>query len=838
MNNKGYQQKKSMKNKIKINKEYQKLLISNIRKNKNKANKKSLKSFLVSNINDKFYDNIYQPPLSNNYIETDNNLYSNHLFTENNNVNSFNNINLNNFNIINQKKPQIKINPTDIRLIYCIKMLGIAKYYCNFAQKKIDFKEFLSLSNDDMTLMKIPENVQKLIKEFSLDYLCFGKHQYTLDELKSYFSSKKPLNNYSNNIETNRKEKISHSFDFNEEKMPKNKKIINLNNINYMNNNVQKRNITNNYISSNNRNNNYINKNIAGYNMTNKNRRINKSASPSKRNYYINKIHMNNNDIQNNLNIIEPPPSSYNKNINQYSNNINFTTKNERTKSYSKFFNFDENYSPSFGNSNNFNLLNKTNINQILDDNNINYNNFGNNDYNYNSRQLLNKFRLKSNKSSDNLYINNYNENKASNNPKNIYNEIFSDEYNKKIYRNKMGFTPNNNNNFNYNTRRGMIMNNCNNYYFYNNYRENNVKENNKNVNNNLMNINSISSKINEKPIINNDIYRNNSKAKDFFNAYMNKNNNMKINNINSDSHFNTQILSNRLENDICEMNINKNKFLDRLTGPLLNQRKNIIDINKEPYNQFRVKNIITNINQPGLYHNKKRNNFLLNDLISNEGSNYKNINNYDNNIILNNIINYSGMKSANNATNNYINSNSVNLINKQNYKNQNIKNRIPNMQKKSYSDANFKITQFQQYNSYSNNNGNNNIYQNDNIIPITYSDGKKRKYNYPKYTNSLTNYDKNLNNINNNNKRSINLSKPINKSKLKQIQTNLNDLYNESNNFVGSYPNQYNNKTLKTKHSKTQYNFYPININDDENLGNYLEDQNNLNYCMNNNIY
>ena len=58
---------------------------------------------------------------------------------------------------------------------------------------------------------------------------------------------------------------------------------------------------------------------------------------------------MNNNDIQSNLNIIEPPPSSYNKNINQYINNINFTTKNERTKSYSKFFNLDENYSPSFG---------------------------------------------------------------------------------------------------------------------------------------------------------------------------------------------------------------------------------------------------------------------------------------------------------------------------------------------------------------------------------------------------------------------------------------------------------------------------------------------------------
>lgn len=834
MNTKVNKQKKLMKNRIKVNKEYQTYLINNIRRNKAKTNKKSLKSFLASNNNDKIYDNIYQFPLNNNYIETDNKLYSNHLYTEKNNINSFNNINLNNFNIISKKKPQIKINPTDPRLIYCIKMLGITKYYSNFAQKKINFEEFLFLSSNDMTLMKIPENIQKLVKEFSLDYLCFGKHLYTLDELKSYFSTKKTFNNYSSNKDKKIKENILNSFDSNKKKIPRNKTVIDLNNINYMYNNAQKRNITKNCISNNNRN-----KNIIGYNITYKNRRINKSASPSKRNNYINKISMKNNSIQNNLNIIEPSFLGYN-NINKYNNNINFTTK-KRKKSYTKFYNFDENFSPSFDNLNNFNLVNKTEINQINDDNNFNYNNYGNNDYNYNnnSSQLLNKFSMKANKSSDNLYINNYNENNAASNPRNIYNEIYLNEYNKSFNKNKNEINPNTNNNFNYNTRRGMIMNNCNNYYFYNNYRENNLKENNTNINNNLMNINNINSKINERPIINNDLYKNNSKSKDFFNSYMSKNNNMKANNINSDSHFNTQIISNRLENDICEVNMKKNKFLDRLTSPLLNQRKNKIDINKESYNQFRIKTILTNNNQPSLYTNKKRNNFKLNDLISNEGASYKNINNYDNNISLNNAVNFSGMKNANIENNNYINSNSVNLINKQNFKNQNIKNRIQNMQKKSYSDANFKITQFQQYNSYNTNNGNNNKYLNNKINHIIYSDGKKRKYNYSKYNNSLTNCDIKLNDIDNRNKHSINLSKQINKNKLNQLQNNLNDLYHESNNLIpNNFSDQYNTKILKMDHSKTQNSFYPFNINDNENLMNYLEEQNNLNYCLNNNIY
>ena len=37
--------------------------------------------------------------------------------------------------------------------------------------------------------------------------------------------------------------------------------------------------------------------------------------------------------------------------------------------------------------------------------------------------------------------------------------------------------------------------------------------------------------------------------------------------------------------------------------------------------------------------------------------------------------------------------------------------------------------------------------------------------------------------------------------------------------------------------HSKTLSNFYPNNINDDNNLRNYLEEQNTFNYYLNNNI-
>ena len=84
-----------------------------------------------------------------------------------------NNFKVNNY--ISSEKPKSNIfnnnnNIQDQRLFFTLKMLGLSKYYINFVQNKYNFEGLLALSTNDMDLMGIPKNYQKIIRTFILEY--------------------------------------------------------------------------------------------------------------------------------------------------------------------------------------------------------------------------------------------------------------------------------------------------------------------------------------------------------------------------------------------------------------------------------------------------------------------------------------------------------------------------------------------------------------------------------------------------------------------------------------------------------------------------------------------
>ena len=200
----------------------------------------------------------------------------------------------------------------DKRLLYTLKMLGLNKYYMIFVQNKLNFEGLLALSNTDMAQMRIPNNLQKIIQNFILDYLEFG-NLYSLEEIQQYFMKR----NY--NLKEYGSIKRSYSFNFQKNKT---KKIIN--NINsHINLRTLKQNQYNNY-------NREFDKGSNNYKIINNNYnnlKLNKSVSPSiKNNYNIySKINMNSiniNNIENKVN---------NQYIMNYNNNeyINNNTHND-----------------------------------------------------------------------------------------------------------------------------------------------------------------------------------------------------------------------------------------------------------------------------------------------------------------------------------------------------------------------------------------------------------------------------------------------------------------------------------------------------------------------------
>ena len=134
----------------------------------------------------------------NNYYTTNNDLnqykYSNNIAIQNNYINENRNTNQQR---INKSKKNIPNN--DERLNICLNLLGLKKYIVNFQKKGINFDDFLSLSNKDFTILKIPRNIQEIIQNFIISYLNFGS-LYTSEEIIQFFKKRKMKNNNQSNM--------------------------------------------------------------------------------------------------------------------------------------------------------------------------------------------------------------------------------------------------------------------------------------------------------------------------------------------------------------------------------------------------------------------------------------------------------------------------------------------------------------------------------------------------------------------------------------------------------------------------------------------------------------
>ena len=104
---------------------------------------------------------------------------------------------INNINGVNNINNMFRY---DIRMNYCLEMLGLEDLKFNFNKNRITFEQILYLSRKDMEKMKIPIEAQTIFKQFSLDYLKIA-NSYTLEELHIFFmkNNYKQQNNKKNN---------------------------------------------------------------------------------------------------------------------------------------------------------------------------------------------------------------------------------------------------------------------------------------------------------------------------------------------------------------------------------------------------------------------------------------------------------------------------------------------------------------------------------------------------------------------------------------------------------------------------------------------------------------
>ena len=167
--------------------------------------------------------------------------------SQNNKINHpINNIPVNNMNINNN------LVLYDKRLVICLKYLGLNKYISNFTKRGLKFEDFLSLSNSDLTALKIPPNIQDIIQKFMISYFNYGS-MYTIEEIVQFFKTRRvaryaPKNNENNINERNAQSRYNVKY-----KSVIDKRKNSLNNIN----NMQNINIDNNLqrnLNQNNRN--------------------------------------------------------------------------------------------------------------------------------------------------------------------------------------------------------------------------------------------------------------------------------------------------------------------------------------------------------------------------------------------------------------------------------------------------------------------------------------------------------------------------------------------------------------------------------------------------------
>ena len=279
--------------------------------------------------------NIFNNNIKNNLQNISNNLYSQNQIKQNNYIEiQTNNINNKHINFNEEFRNKI---PIDNRLVICLKNLGLNNYIKIFVNLGINFEDLLGLTNKDMKMMNIPLNAQKIIKQFTIEYLN-NASLYTKEEIMKFFMIKRNKNNKMlrmfNNSKCNRRR--PNSVD-NKSSQLNNFTTNNINNniVSFRNNqniNLQNRRMIDN---RNNRNNNFQN------NQKNYYRKPINSAKSNYRNYILT------NDKQSNKKNIIKKNNNY--------NNINYNNKNVNIHQVKN------------NNSLVSNSTNKSNINQIRD---------------------------------------------------------------------------------------------------------------------------------------------------------------------------------------------------------------------------------------------------------------------------------------------------------------------------------------------------------------------------------------------------------------------------------------------------------------------------------------
>ena len=804
------EKQKIMKNKLNSNSnDYLNFFYNNIKNNPNQIIKEQFNSGLISNENSYSLKNLYPTSIKGNSNT------ANNLFATNKNIN-----NLKKNNITNNKKKQLLITPVDPRLIYCIKMLGITKYYANFVQKKINFEGLIALTNSDMSEINIPKNIQKIVQNFILDYLSFGS-LYTLDELKQYFAYKKSLLINIKHEDIN-KERISHSYDSHFEKIKNKNNIINIRKSN-KNINIIKRNMINNFISEEDKNC-IKNKNNKGRNnnINNNKKRIYKSASKSHKksfinyfesslknyNNYPNDLNINKNDLlidsyiynNNQYNYISNPPK-----IEQNNSNIGITMNYSGSNSYSNL--------PNYYNNNLINSpLNLREIQQYqeFDDTNPNINDYlksikknGNVNNKISNHLRRKNYNLKINKSLDNLHCNN-NLNNYSLKLKNEYNKFYSDKYGKNDISNDNNLTTDCNiNNF---------------YPLKNTFSESFIKKENKKINNPNKELNkSKISKIkklkeNQQMEIINLLKNSNKKLlnKNNQNIYLNK----------SNINFN--------KNE-ANMN-NKKEISEKNRGLIMNNLNNyFIYNNYRDCNQNKIfQNANTNNNiENNIYYSNNYNNLYYNDKpIINEGNLLKS-NKKDkelfNNIKINNDNSYIQHNNIydlnNNKKNNLLDLLTSPLINKLNIRYD--FNNINFKQQNHFRNKQISLMNNKRKNLYYKNN-NNQIILNDLNTEIQTEKSPVKKYNsnidcknkginINNITNNRRDKLTNANNYNYNDKKNNFNSKLLfhNVKNLKiNFKNNINKIFQHNQSFQNHFNSDNNNEEFQNNDNLFSNNF------------------------------
>ena len=662
----------------------------------------------------------------------------------------------------------------DERLIYCIQKLGLTKYYSNFLQNNLNFEEFLALTNEDMSKMRIPKNIQQFVQKFIMDYLNFG-NLYALEEIKNFFRRKKQNNEYfKQSIYQSDNSCYKEIKEYNNQ--IKQKSIINFNN----------------YIS--------YPKKIFSNNNSHKNRiKLNnqnyyKSFSVPKRNY----INFKNLKKENNNNLKEKEHCSLNhelmKHKDKNDNNNNANINNNYLNYYIDTYDFNSTYN-NYMNTDiylDIDEINNLNQNRLLShrNNNLSHNytdNYLDNNYqhhcdNYFQNNVINEYNILNLKNSNkNFYTKNFQENKTTSDFKRtINNKNNLSSYNKRGYlnindynnRNKKSKSETRNKiHCNINNKpllsegnSGMIMNNLNNYFIYNNYgNEDYSDDTEKNINIKIVN---------------------NYKNKDYLNKFM-RQNNIKIQKRNSHSN---DIINNKKK-------INNQKTINKTDIDYYQRNNNYINktkINKSALN----KNPVTN-NQINYFlkHQKQKpnnNNFIFNqknnlNQYNNMNINSRNINHYE----VFNVTNYTDCYEKNNYNL------QINNLRKK-YDKQNRHNKAIQLPIKNFSSIYEKNSEY----SFINPNKNN-IYK------------KVRQFNIKQMTNNSNN--KYLKANSTRNLKETPEKKRDNKSKLELLKFEINKLYNkmQMNNIINSNNNIYKNnsgyqkKYVKNNFSKSYNNLY-----------------------------